>query len=230
MKNSQITLIIFFKITGFRNKYWAFSQMLISYYRLKNIVGLNFFKSLGTGGGNGFDLTPNFSNYCWLMVWESEEQAREFLQTNLYFNEYQNKCQSSEILFLKNIISKGLWSKVNPFEKTDDIIENENVLVLTRASIKLSKLIYFWIKVGNIVKKLYSSSDLKLAVGVGELPLIQQATISIWNNKDAINKFAYEDKTHLEIVNLTRKYSWYKEELFARFQITDQIKKQKNKI
>lgn len=223
MKKSQVTLIIFFEIKGFKNQYWTFSQMVLAYSKLKNVDGIEFFKSLGTGGGNGFDLTPSFTNYCWLMVWESEKHAREFLQNNLYFKIYRERCVSGQVLFLENILSHGLWSNLNPFEKAHDYIEDSKVLVLTRARIKLSKLLQFWLKVGMTVKKLYSFSDLELAVGVGEFPLIQQATISIWKNKDAMNKFAYKDATHHEIIKLTRKYNWYREELFARFQIVDEI-------
>lgn len=224
MKKGQITLIIFFKINGFRNQYWAFSQMVLAYFKLKNVIGLKFFKSLGTGGGNGFDLKPSFSNYCWLMVWESEQDAREFLHSNLYFNQYRERCILGQVFFLENILSHGQWSNSNPFEKAHDYVEGSKVLVLTRARIKFSKLLQFWLKVGKTVKKLYSYPDLEGAVGVGEFPLIQQASISIWKNIDAMNKFAYEDTTHIEIMKLTRKYKWYKEELFARFQIFHEIK------
>ena len=53
--------------------------------------------------------------------------------------------------------------------------------------------------------------------GIGELPFIQQATISIWKNNNFINDFAYKEIDHATIIKKTRKNNWYKEDLFSRF-------------
>ena len=57
--------------------------------------------------------------------------------------------------------------------------------------------------------------------GIGELPFIQQATISIWNSLDDVLNFAYNSKKHADIIKKTRKEKWYKEELFSRFIILE---------
>jgi len=36
---------------------------------------------------------------------------------------------------------------------------------------------------------------------------------------DAVKKFAYNEKTHANIVKKTRTQNWYSEDLFARFQV-----------
>jgi hypothetical protein len=90
-------------------------------------------------------------------------------------------------------------------------------MVLTRASIRITKLISFWRKVGNVSKSLEDYDGLVLSIGVGEWPLIQQATLSIWKTQAEMIDYAYKNKKHLEVVRLTRKLNWYKEELFARF-------------
>jgi hypothetical protein len=56
-----------------------------------------------------------------------------------------------------------------------------------------------------------------LSIGVGEWPLIQQATISIWKTQREMIDYAYKNPKHREVVMLTRKLKWYKEEMFARF-------------
>ena len=38
-----------------------------------------FFKLMGTGGGNGFSLKPDFGTYAFLGVWESKLQLLNFL-------------------------------------------------------------------------------------------------------------------------------------------------------
>ena len=40
--------------------------------------------------------------------------------------------------------------------------------------------------------------------GIGELPFIQQATISIWKNNNFINDFAYKEIDHAAIIKKTR--------------------------
>ena len=61
--------------------------------------------------------------------------------------------------------------------------------------------------------------------GIGEWPFIQQATISIWDNFEAVNMFAYKNFQHAKIVKKTRQNKWYKEDLFSRFYlISDKTK------
>ena len=48
---------------------------------------------------------------------------------------------------------------------------------------------------------------------------IQQATFSIWDSVDSVKNFAYGNGVHSKIVAKTRKRNWYKEDLFARFEL-----------
>lgn len=216
MSNSITTLIIF-ETKGFRNQLWAFQQVPLALWRLKNVKGLNFIKSMGSGGGKGFDFTPSFTTYCWLLVWDNKEYADEFFNSNSYFKKYLSKATAIKVHYLQNVISHGLWSKVNPFIKTTEFKDNDTVVVLTRARIKLRRIVQFWTKVGRTANELYKFDDLKFAIGVGELPFIQQATVSIWKNMESVKNYAYKDETHKRVISLTRKYNWYSEELFARF-------------
>ncbi len=220
---AQVTTLSFFTTAGLKDNFWAFSQVVIAPENLRKIPGLLFFKSMGSGSGKGFNITPSFTNYCWLIVWENENYAREFLKENSYLLEYSSRCKSVSHLFLVNVQSHGKWSKTNPFEKGADFEKNSTVVILTRARIKLSKLLRFWLKVGKTAKKLYQFPELRFSIGIGELPLIEQATISIWDTPDAMMNYAYKDETHKNVIRLTKKYQWYSEELFARFILKDSI-------
>lgn len=221
MQNEQITTLFFFELNGISNKRWAFSQVVYSSSRLKNVPGIEFFKSMGTGGGNGFGLIPSFSKYTWLIVWKSKELASNFIANNTYLKEYQNKCKSFRTLYLENIISHGFWSKKNPFRKSENTNPTAKILVLTRASIKLNKLIQFWFKVGSAAKSMYKSKGILYASGIGEVPLIHQATLTIWDSEESMKDFAYQNQIHKKVILQTRLHNWYREELFARFRIIE---------
>ena len=53
--------------------------------------------------------------------------------------------------------------------------------------------------------------------GIGEVPVVQMATFSLWKNFNAVKEYAYKSKQHKEAIRKTRKNNWYKEELFSRF-------------
>ena len=52
--------------------------------------------------------------------------------------------------------------------------------------------------------------------GIGEFPLLMQATYSLWSNAKAMMNYAYQNPKHTEMVK--NRTGWYSEELFARFQ------------
>lgn len=213
----QITTVTIFKLTSLASKFWAFKQVPIAVSRLQKVSGLTFFKSMGSGGGKGFDFMPSFSTYAWLLVWETQQHADDFYSNNPYFLEYQKKCFSLQTLFLKNLVSHGKWSGINPFHQGATMDDSSKIVVITRGRIKWHRLWQFWIKVGRTANGLYKYDELEFAIGIGELPFIQQATVSVWKNHEAMKRYAYADETHKNVIKLTRKYQWYSEELFARF-------------
>lgn len=214
---SQITTCTFFKLERFSSKLWALSQMQLGHAQLKNIQGLVFYKLLGSGAENGFSSKPNFGTYALLGIWDSEKDATNFFENNSFFKKYNSKSSESFTVFAQSAEAHGKWDGKQPFVSTATLAIDKPVMVLTRASIRLSKLWSFWRKVGNVSKSLEDYQGLALSIGVGEWPLIQQATLSIWKTQAEMIDYAYKNEKHKEVVRLTRKLKWYKEELFARF-------------
>ncbi len=134
-----------------------------------------------------------------------------------FYKEYLNRSSEQFSVYANAAESHGYWDKVQPFIKSEVLSLEMPVLVLTRASIHLKKLLSFWSKVGKVSHSLNGYKGLVLSIGIGEWPLIEQATISIWQTQADMLDFAYKNKHHKEVVKLTRKLNWYKEELFARF-------------
>ncbi len=214
---SQITTCTFFRLNGFQNKLWAFTQMQFGHSHLSQIKGLTFYKLMGSGAENGFGIWPNFGTYSLMCIWDKEENALEYFQNNAYYKKYQSKSIETLTVFAKAAEAHGYWDKQQPFQFNATLERDKPVMVLTRASIRLTKLISFWRRVRHVSKSLESYQGLALSIGVGEWPLIQQATISIWKTQAEMLDYAYKNQKHKEVVKLTRQLKWYKEELFARF-------------
>ncbi|TVP43686.1 MAG: spheroidene monooxygenase [Mongoliibacter sp.] len=184
---------------------------------LKNVQGLTFYKILGSGVRNGFSAIPNFGTYVLLCVWESEADSSKFFKEHPFFKTYQKRSVENFTVYLHFAESHGVWDGTQPFTKNCKLSLDKPVLILTRASIRLNKLWSFWNKVGKVSKSLNHYDDVVLSIGVGEWPLIQQATLSIWRTQSEMLDYAYKNPKHKEVVLLSRKLNWYKEEMFARF-------------
>ncbi len=215
---NQITTITFFRFDKLKAKAWAFKQMGIAHRDLSGIRGQSFYKLMGSGRW-GFNPFPDWSVYALLQVWKTEADAWLFQYDSSFMQNYFLKASEIWSLFLKNMSSKGEWSGINPFRKSASLEEkNPKIVVITRATIKWNKLIPFWSYTPKVQKRLNEMPGLVYTKGIGEVPVRQMATFSLWENEDAMKNFAYDDKSHQGAIDLTRHLDWYDEELFARFQ------------
>jgi len=193
-------------------------MMQLAHQHLLKVDGQPFYKLMGSGRGIGFNALPDLSTFVLLQVWEDEPKADRYFHAADIHKNYKNRSTEVWTVYLRNISAQGQWDGANPFEKSIHPNTTENLLVLTRATIKWNKLISFWRYVPKSHQPLLHNEGLIYTKGVGEIPLIQMATISIWKNAAALKRFAYESAEHKEAINKTRALNWYKEELFARFE------------
>ncbi|SHF88742.1 spheroidene monooxygenase [Flavobacterium segetis] len=216
--SNQITTITFFKYASFSDKVWGFGMMQFANKDLKKVKGLTFYRLMGSGKGRGFNPLPDWSVYCLLQVWESEETAQTFFNSSHLMKEYSRHTEEIYTLYMKNISASGTWVGKNPFEKTAELELNLPIAIITRATIKWNWLIKFWKYVPTSEEGLDGNEGLIYTKGVGEVPIIQMATFSLWKDFESVKQFAYKSKQHQEAIKKTRKYEWYSEELFSRFQ------------
>lgn len=214
---SQTTLISFFHYSGFKNKWHALGRMGRPPISIKKMDGLSFFKPLGTGSGNGFSIKPDFSTFGFVAVFDSEEIAKEFINSDS-IKEYTKTSKSYSHVLMHTIKSHGEWSKQNPFESSVEFDKTKPLAVITRATIKPQLAHKFWKYVPSVSKSMNDYDELIFSKGIGEFPLLMQATFSLWTNAEAMMKYAYQNPKHAEMVKKTRELGWYSEELFARFQ------------
>ena len=212
---SQTTIISFFKYSGVKNKWNALGRM--GRPAIINEKNLTFFKPFGTGSGNGFSIIPDFSTYGFISVFSSEEKAKQFLK-NDDIKKYSATADSFSHVLMHNIKSHGKWSNHNPFKSSVDFDEKKPLAVITRATIKPKLAYQFWKNVPSVSKSMDNNKDLTFSKGIGEFPLLMQATFSIWSSGKAMMDYAYNNPKHAEMIKKTRELDWYSEELFARFQ------------
>ena len=219
MESDYITTITFFRYDTIRQKLWAFGMMQFAHRHLAQVRGQRFYKLMGSGKGLGFNPLPDWSVYCLLQVWEQHDHAIRFFNTSELINRY--KAHSVEIctIYMRTIQSHGLWSGVKPFgngSRTSP--DSSHIAVITRATIKVSRLYTFWRYVPASQKPLRNAEGLIYTKGIGEVPIKQMATFSIWKDIECLKKFAYHSKEHQQAIQMTRQLGWYSEELFARFE------------
>ncbi|MBT8315249.1 MAG: DUF3291 domain-containing protein [Maribacter sp.] len=215
---SQITTLTFFKYPNFIVKLWAFWMMQFAHKSLSNILGLQFYKLLGSGK-EGFNPLPDWSVYGLLQIWDTETEARAFFNSSKLIKKYQKKSSEQWTIYMKCVTAKGEWSGRNPFRESNALDdENPLISVITRATIKPRMFFEFWRYVPISQRPLVGNRGLIYTKGIGEIPFLQMATFSIWRDKTTLMDFAYNSKEHQKAIQKTRQLDWYREELFSRFQ------------
>lgn len=218
----QHTTLTLMRFTGVANRFWAFSQMGIAIGQLAKTPGLRFGRLLGSGGGNGFSVAPNWGVYAWLGHWEDRAAATAFFQENPWYQAARARSTEQLTVHLLATMTHGEWGGERPFPADQEAYDPSlPVAVITRATIRTRKLPDFWRYVPQTSASIYDHPARLLSLGIGEYPIFMQATFSLWTSGKAMQDFAYRSEHHREVVKLTRERNWYKEEMFTRFTVLE---------
>jgi hypothetical protein len=181
---------------------------------------------MGCGKNGTFDKHPDWQQWGILAVNKIPMDAfsikKEEVITQLYGAFIGRwfrllNCETWTI-FLNPIEGHGSWDGKNPFGNMTKKNEYDGpIAVLTRATIRLSKLNSFWKNVNGVAQQMAGANGLITSIGIGEMPFIKQATFSIWKNKELMKAFAYQMHQHQEVIKKTKKENWYSEDMFVRF-------------
>lgn len=218
--SKSISTLTFFRFTKLSDQVWAFGQMQFAHAHLAKVNGLKFYKLMGSGRSIGFSPLPDWQVYSLLAVWENEAAAEQFFGEAEIYQRYQAHSAEQWTIFLKTKKASGLWSGGNPFSPAHDTDEgNPLIAVITRATIRWSRMFDFWRYVPTSQRPIQQGCEgLIFTKGIGEAPLVQMATFSIWESMEAVKNFAYRSREHQVAIQKTRELNWYSEEMFARFQ------------
>jgi heme-degrading monooxygenase HmoA len=220
-------------IIRYRKRFIPFALLAMALHRIPLWLHskITFWKLLGCGKNGSFDKHPDWQQWGILTVRNPGSGIEGFTsQTGykelrtLYGNFIAGwlrffKCEIWTI-YLEPLEGHGLWNKKKAFgELHQKPVYDGPIAVLTRATIRLSKLRFFWKHVEGITQQMPGARGFISSIGIGEMPLLRQATFSIWQSREDMKNFAYNLKAHKEVIAKTRAGKWYSEELFVRFKI-----------
>ena len=233
MSHASLTIVRYPK----GNILFAILAMAVFHIPLWFNKKIHFYKLMGSGRNGTFDKKPDWQQWAILTVQELPGAAlqknkmngtvlsQNFLDHDEILGSFIRKwflffkCETYQLL-LETLESHGLWDGKKAFgEQPSKSSYQGPVAVLTRATIRLNKLKYFWENVAPVAALMGTAKGFRFSVGVGEIPWIKQATFSVWETKDDMKAFAYGLKEHAEVIKKTRKQQWYSEEMFTRFRI-----------
>ncbi|NDI07061.1 MAG: spheroidene monooxygenase, partial [Rhodobacteraceae bacterium] len=162
---------------------------------------------------------PNWGVYAILCVWQDPTNIEKTLKESRVFRRYHEMATESVTIHLETYATRGEWSGQTPF-RAKSKRDTGPVAVLTRATLRWNAMLQFWKQSPAISTKIGMNEDVLFKIGLGEVPLRQQLTFSIWPDIKQMSEFAHQSDPHRSAIQKVRQGDWFKEELYARFNIT----------
>ena len=185
---------------------------------------------MGSGKNGTFDKTPDLHQWSILCVFQHDYfRGTRLLSHDQLLEKAYGKFIAGWIKFFKGksqtfllepLEGHGFWNGREVFGSLPKRCDHEGeIAVLTRATIRLSKLGSFWKHVPKAADEMAKAEGFITSYGLGEWPWIKQATFSIWKNIETMKTFAYHSHFHKEVIRKTRQENWYSEDMFVRFKV-----------
>ena len=189
--------------------------------RLRHLDGLVLGKVLGTGRGEATTLAADLQRWALLCFWEDEAAydrarlPRRWKGAPGPEGSPEGECWSVR---LRPLSSRGTWSGHHLAASGEAPDPDAPIAFVTRATIRLRRLRAFYAAVPVVDADLLARPGRLRSLGMGEWPVAQQGTFSLWSSPAEARAFAYGGTDHKAVIRRTRAEDWYAEELFASFQ------------
>lgn len=214
----QSVTLSLYRFGPLRARAWALFQMGPARFALRAIRDIGTVKLCGSGVGEGFTPVPDTSVYAILATWPDHDAARRAMFGTRILRRYAEMADESLTIFLTPTSARGRWDGAQPFVP-QDVASNGPVAALTRATVKLRSAGRFWKQEPEISRAIGRDPNVLFKIGIGELPLVRQATFSVWPDTQTMAAFARADGPHARAIREVREGRLFKEDLYARFRV-----------
>jgi hypothetical protein len=197
------------------SRWWGWQRIARGAAALRGLPGLRFAKVMGSGAGGGFGLTPSPTHQGLFALFDGEFAADAFVRRSPWMAAWRERARECCVLQLRAWSSRGRWSghDVQPSLLPPS---SGPVVALTRASIRPQTAGRFWRMAPAAQADLASAPGCRLAAGLGEAPLVRQATISLWDNVESMDAYA-RSGAHLAAIQAAHQQRFFTESMFVRF-------------
>lgn len=194
---------------------WGWSRIAFSRWLPEKANGLRFMKTLGSGRDGGFGLAPSASHQGLFCIFSDLATANDFIAGSPLVRRYRARSDECLLMTLAPSTSRGSWDGVG-LAAGEPVPQGAPVAALTRASIRPLSAPAFWRHAPGAQRDLAQADGCEIAIGLGEAPLLRQATFSLWRNANAMNAYA-RTGAHQDAIRAAWQHRFFSESMFVRF-------------
>jgi spheroidene monooxygenase len=196
---------------------WGSMRLVVGRFAMWRVPGLRFFKILGSGHEGGFGLRPSADRLGLFTVFADAASADAFLAASPVLQSWRSHSRECAWLKLVPYSSRGAWAG-RPLAANAQPPGPGPIAVLTRASIRPWRAAAFWRRAPAAERSLHEAAGCLLATGLGEAPVLRQATFSVWQDTESLHAYAQQG-AHLEAVRAAYGEGYFSESMFTRFSL-----------
>ena len=204
---------------------WGWSRVVFGQWLLRHVRGLRFSKAMGSGQDGGFGLRPSATRQSLFAVFDGEAAAQDFLAHSKVMTAYRAHSRECCVAVLRATSCRGTWggqcigvTAMNASTAAHEPADAAPVAALTRASIRPGRAWKFWRHSPASEHALAQAAGCRMAVGMGEAPLLRQATFSVWDRQADMDAYARQGP-HLDAIRAAQRENYFSESMFVRFTV-----------
>jgi hypothetical protein len=194
---------------------WGLSRLVLGPRALGRAPGLRFARVLGSGRNGGFGLAPGFDRQGVAAFFADEAGARAFAAHSPALRARRDRSQECLLLLCRASAARGSWAGHTMAVTAPPAAPGQPVAALTRASIRPRHARAFWSHTPAAQAALDAAPGCRLAAGLGEAPLLRQATFSLWDDAASMEAFARRG-AHRQASADAMGRDWFSESMFVR--------------
>ncbi len=209
---------------------WGWLRLAQGSAGFRGVAGLQFVKIMGSGHGGGFGLRPSSTHQGLVLVFDDERNAQACCKGPV-LQAFVARAREHWLGTLAVTAIRGQWDQQSwgitpeaclngapPAPGEADVPGGMPVAALTRGSIRPAKALAFWRYAPPAQADLGQAAGCRLAMGLGEAPLVRQCTFSVWDDTTALVAYAHQG-AHRQAIAAATKHDFFSESMFARLRV-----------